>query len=387
MNEYQYGYYQYKDIKTSSKYEIMRLCDDPTQVTWHYHDEYFSSFDWSKPPADSIDTLYRKRCEQLRSSYDYIVLMYSGGSDSQNILDCFVKNNIHLDEICSHINYEGSIVNNDLNYEILGINGAKQIAEHYIQQHNLKTIYRLYDVTQKTIEVYNNYNFDMNFNICNSGAPIAMTKPKASNILNTNVKLWKDLYNSGKKICFIWGNHKPIVVQVDHQWFFSFRDNMQLHSSPIINTSNAIDEAFYQNPCIESVNIMIKQSHLIKNNLSIPLLREYLKLKQSTYKNLFYEVAVYVENGKRIVMAENDLKKIIYPNSKVNIKTYNKQSNNFLNTKDKWFWKSNTHHRDIFINTIRSFTDSINNQWIKSYDPIYHLVEKLVTLSSKRYYL
>ena len=77
MNEYQYGYYQYKDIKTSSKYEIMRLCDDPTQVTWHYHDEYFSSFNWSKQPSDSIDTLYRKRCEQLRSSYDYIVLMYS----------------------------------------------------------------------------------------------------------------------------------------------------------------------------------------------------------------------------------------------------------------------------------------------------------------------
>ena len=384
MNEYQYGYYQYKDIKTSSKYEIMRLCNDPEQVTWHYHDEYFSSFNWSKQPSDSIDTLYRKRCEQLRSSYDYIVLMYSGGSDSQNILDCFVKNNIHLDEICSHINNSDD---NYLNYEILCQNGAKETAEQYIQQHNLKTIYRLYDVTQKTIEIYNNYNFDMNFNICNSGAPIAMSKPKAGNILNTNVKLWKDLYNSGKKICFIWGNHKPIVVHANKQWFFSFRDNMQLHSNPITNTPNAIDEAFYQSPCIESVNIIIKQSHLIKNHLSIPLLRKYLKSKQSSYNDIFHEVSVYVDDNKQTILAENDLKKIIYPNSKVNIQQYNKQSNNFLNTKDQWFWQSNTHHKDIFINTLRSLTNNINNQWIKSYDQSYNIVSKIKRLSSKRYYL
>jgi hypothetical protein len=396
MNEYQYGYYQYKDIKTTSKYEIMRLCNDPEQVTWHYHDEYFSSFNWSKEPQESINILYKKRCEQLRSSYDYIVLMYSGGSDSQNILDCFVKNNIHLDEICSHINYEGSnTIDNNLNYEILCQNGAKETAEQYIKDNNLKTIYRLYDVTQKTLEIYSKYDFDMHYNINNTGTAIAMTKPKASNILNTNVNLWKDLYNSGKKICFIWGNHKPIVVQHKGKWFFSFRDNMDHTSSVIQKTGYAVDEIFYQSPCIESVNIMIKQSHLIKNYLSIPLNLDYLKLKEQVYIknkiNFYAEVATYITLEKPIILADNDLKRILYPSSKPKIKIYNKSDNNFLNKKDKWFWDSNLEQQKIFLQTMYDYTKNINQSWITKYGHdkyhYYILVAKTLKLSSKRYYL
>jgi hypothetical protein len=398
MDSYRYGYYQYKDIKTTSKYEIMRLCNDPEQVAWHYHDEYFSSFNWSKEPQESIDILYKKRCEQLRTSYDYIVLMYSGGSDSQNILDCFVNNNIHLDEICSHINYEGSnTIDNNLNYEILCQNGAKETAEKYIQQNNLKTIYRLYDVTQKTLKIYSQFDFDMHHNINNTGTPIAMTKPKASNILNTEVALWKDLYNSGKKICFIWGNHKPIVVcDSQHEWFFSFRDNMDHTSSVIQKTGYAVDEIFYQSPTVECVNIMIKQSHLIKTALSDVKFRNYLKLKEDFYvrnkMNMMNDVSVYINpkihsSINTIVLAHDELANIIYPSSKPKIKVNNKSDNNFLNKKDEWFWDSNLEQQKIFLLTMKDYTKNINQSWLKKYDFEYHIIAKTLRLSSKKYYL
>ena len=43
--------------------------------------------------------MYVERCNQLRDKYDYLVLHYSGGSDSHNILHTFLTNNIKLDEI------------------------------------------------------------------------------------------------------------------------------------------------------------------------------------------------------------------------------------------------------------------------------------------------
>ena len=44
-------------------------------------------------PNLSILDLYRIRAQEIRDSYDYLVLNLSGGPDSMNILNVFVKNN------------------------------------------------------------------------------------------------------------------------------------------------------------------------------------------------------------------------------------------------------------------------------------------------------
>ena len=43
--------------------------------------------------------LLKERAQQLRDCYNYIILSYSGGHDSQTILNTFVNNNIYIDEI------------------------------------------------------------------------------------------------------------------------------------------------------------------------------------------------------------------------------------------------------------------------------------------------
>lgn len=64
-----------------------------------FHDEIYSKCDWTIEPEQSIDDLYKKRAEQLREKYDYLILMFSGGSDSNQVLRSFIDNGIRLDAI------------------------------------------------------------------------------------------------------------------------------------------------------------------------------------------------------------------------------------------------------------------------------------------------
>lgn len=66
---------------------------------WQFHNEFFDRIDWTQEPDVDIYELYRQRAQQIRERYDYLLLMYSGGSDSQTILDVCIKYGIRVDEI------------------------------------------------------------------------------------------------------------------------------------------------------------------------------------------------------------------------------------------------------------------------------------------------
>jgi hypothetical protein len=96
--------------------------------------------DWSKELDCSLQETYRRRAQQIRDMYDYVVLYFSGGSDSITALNAFVNNNIHIDEVVVYTNkdtpdtkingfyainylqknrYRGLIQNINLNFEVL----------------------------------------------------------------------------------------------------------------------------------------------------------------------------------------------------------------------------------------------------------------------------
>lgn len=66
-------------------------------VSYHFYDQIYDNFDRSLLGKKTLDELYVERARQLREKYDYLILYYSGGSDSRNILQTFLKNNIKLD--------------------------------------------------------------------------------------------------------------------------------------------------------------------------------------------------------------------------------------------------------------------------------------------------
>lgn len=372
--------YQYKNIKSHSKYEIMRLASNVDDVTWDYNDDFYNTFDWTKEPEETLNELYYRKAKSLREKYDYLVLMYSGGSDSSNILDIFCRYNVHLDEICSHINYEGSNqIDNLLNGEILKPGGAKERAEQYITEYNLKTKFRLYDVTKKTIEIYNKVDFDLNYYMNNAGVSFTMAKPKAGTIMQTGVKEWMDLYSSGKKIAFIWGNHKPMVIGCRGEFFFKIHDYLDQSVSVkgIVNKQNdAIDELFYWGDDENSVRIMIKQGHVIKKFLSDPINRFRLNLKYSNKKideefihqNELSSGYTDYNEATSCRMGNDEIRELIYPYWKPDHEKLNKkQISNFLNEKDEWFWKKSDASVDVYLKQLQNFTETINDCWKNSF--------------------
>jgi hypothetical protein len=68
-------------------------------ITWNFHDSAFSKLNWQQRPTGTLKDLYRQRAQQLRDTYDYIIVYFSGGSDSWTVLHSFLSNNIHIDEI------------------------------------------------------------------------------------------------------------------------------------------------------------------------------------------------------------------------------------------------------------------------------------------------
>jgi len=65
----------------------------------YYYDKEMASVPWMIEPSQTLDQLYKARAQYIRDNNKYVILCYSGGHDSTNILETFYYNNIHIDEI------------------------------------------------------------------------------------------------------------------------------------------------------------------------------------------------------------------------------------------------------------------------------------------------
>lgn len=66
---------------------------------WHFCDDVWGTVNWTQEPETSILDLYKLRAQQIRNSYDRVVIYYSGGCDSQTLVEAFVDAGCFIDEI------------------------------------------------------------------------------------------------------------------------------------------------------------------------------------------------------------------------------------------------------------------------------------------------
>ena len=97
---YAYGHYQVGHQDYVKKTDaLVAATKQKLPVHWNFHDEVYSTADWTRRPAGTLKELYRIRAQQLRDRYDYIVIHFSGGADSWTVLNSFLSNGIHVDEV------------------------------------------------------------------------------------------------------------------------------------------------------------------------------------------------------------------------------------------------------------------------------------------------
>lgn len=260
-----FGYYQVGELKFYSKLEAIELhTKSNIHPHWNFNEAAYSSMDWSTEPKESLKELYRKRAEQLRNEYDYLVLWYSGGADSDNVLHAFLDNDIKLDEVASYVNYEADASRESFfNGEIfhVAIPKIEQLKEKYKD-----LVHRKIDISQITIDTFNSGN---QFDWIYWSNTIMTVNALARQDIHTAVSEWKTMFDQGKRVAFIHGVDKPRVIQkTNGEYTFRFIDTVDSLVSArnqMLNRPWDNQEFFYWTP--DSPEIVVKQAHVIKNYL------------------------------------------------------------------------------------------------------------------------
>jgi len=330
--------YTVDGIKFESK---IRAAIFATQVnkpmTWGFNKELFDAYNWKKEPAFTLDQLYDQRARNLREKYDYIILSYSGGSDSHNILMSFIRQGLYIDEIVvNHMTtaWDKFIVrdpsqraswNTGAEHDLQTIPRLKEV-EHLIP----KTKITILDLTNNLFEAFTSYGDES----------WVMDRKEGLNPLNVtryNYAYFKEvrtLFDKSHRIAMIVGADKPHTVIKDDQFFFYFVDK-GLNIVPIDDNfkdyNNSSLEFFYWSK--DALDLMCKQAHVIKRFLENN--PQHMHIWDHTNTN---------PNNWRLVQ-EPMLKNIIYSTWNSSWFQTEKSTSDWSSEFDTWFIKGYQDHR------------------------------------------
>jgi hypothetical protein len=278
-----YGYYkvgnQYYINRTEAVYNATAR---KQSVEWHFHSDVYGTIDWSTRPPGTLDDLYRDRAQQLRDKYDYIILLFSGGMDSWAVLEAFLNNGIHIDEIVTRWpRAERKFVKLSLNREQINMGSEYEFAVHpvlkYVEKHCPNTKITMDDfsecfhteLTEADFAKTNGYQFLANF-----------FKYSRS----TESELEQVRHN--RSIGLVSGSEKIHIRSKDNNLYAFFTDQ----SNGGDNNPNRQMEFFYWS--VDAPLIPVLQAHCIKDFLieQQKINPEKLKLMIEDWRTIYQQV-------------------------------------------------------------------------------------------------
>lgn len=346
----QFGFYQADAYRSYSKFEAIEYSQRHNcKVQWIFNDPVFDAYNWAVEPTESLQELYRARAQQLREKYDYLVLFYSGGADSDNILDTFVGNQIQLDEVVSYMGYEATGDKYDhYNGEIFNV-AIPKVDRIRVTQPTLR--HTVIDTSQMTVDFFNHQQtkFDWIYLVNHYANPNNVSRRD----IRTSQPHWLKMYSEGKRVGFIFGSEKPRVKNINGKFWFAFEDVIDPavpSQSQIANNAWEFNELFYWTP--DMPLIPIKQAHIVKN---------FLKRKFSVSDPVFYQntdrsCVFTVVDQKICWMTIPTINSLIYPNWQP-VPFQAKPPSLIFSLRDTWFfnlpdndpakyaWKTGLWHR------------------------------------------
>lgn len=368
---------------TNKLFAFIRASQLKTTVTWDFHNKIFAeAVEKYTPGKFSLDDLYKLRAQQLRDSFDYLILHYSGGADSWNILHTFLKNKIPLDHIV--VKWPFKLIDKGLytpnRYDKSAINFAsewdftlkKDLA--WLSTNHPEIKIEMVDWTDNLTETFISDNLLQNINL---------HRYYLTNILRQSggSKIEQNLLDKGKKIASIFGIDKPSIVEKDNKCFMKFFDNPLLSIHKVTTDLQSV-EYFY----------WTEDLPLLPIEQAYRLYQFYKKNPEHRYKILSYGSISNIEEltiDKLAARSESEYlisKKVIYPdwdNTKFQAEKPYPVSELDMSQKDIWFESAPfvKRYKDIWKHYAVSYKDIIsdnlkilNTSHMKVLDSRWHLL-------------
>lgn len=258
------GYYQLGKRRYRSKIDAM-LANTGEHVQWIFNNDEFSKWDWTKEPTDSLETLYRQRAQQLRDSYDHLALFYSGGSDSNNILNIFLRNNIRLDEVVVYWPLE--LTKNIYTPTHTDFSQNNWLSEwdlvlkpdlQWLAANHPEIKITFVDISESTVSAMENITEDWFV----SRASLSPSGPSTIDKYGKYHAVTEHI--TGRlKTAYIRGIDKPKIMYRDSEYYVFFIDKIINHMDWTgVFDQNTVLEFFYWSP--DCVPLMIKQAQIVK---------------------------------------------------------------------------------------------------------------------------
>jgi hypothetical protein len=345
------------------------------KVSYHLFDSAYESLDWTAEPKTSLDELYKQRTWQIRDKYKYVVLAFSGGADSSNVLDTFIENNAPLDEIVTYYPIKA------IEKLLPTFNKADRRAENNIFEYTLaaepklKWIAQHYPNIKITIIDPSEYIEDL---ILSDNPGQLVEYGTSLTVYNAGrvqlCKVLKEREDKHGSVCVVYGIDKPALrydpatkrlgVCVDdfsHKQCKLVVDGYIPKVEPFYNTPDMPEIMHAQGKELSKVLVPIINGgtvfHMLKSLGTDDDIEKLIK--PSYYKNPFLNLN----------QNTNVVKKILYKNWDVNIwqinqKAYHQFDN--YHELDAWF-----HKTELFDQRARDFFRGQHKDWLIGIDEFF----------------
>lgn len=374
MNHLHTGYYMYNNkiyfIREDAYNDMLLNQDYGAKLTFHYNDNIFSQLDWSIEPNINISVLYKMRAQQIRDKYKHVIISFSGGSDSYEVLWSFLNNNIFIDEIqvscfeelTNKIDKEKLLADHDLSYYMEYELAVKPMLK-YVSEKSPNTKITILDASNFLHNQISSGKFaTLNDNSNDKEITFKVSTSKMSTTVGPT-HLWQYMYSvvnvqqsdDKDSVCIVRGLEKPVITVKDGGMVFNFTDQTMMTGAAInkgLIAQTYTVEDFFWSP--DMPFIPIKQSHLIKRRFESD--REYFNKYMNARNSI---VAFNKSNALKPTISpatamERMLCEVIYPNWNPNIFAAPKGSGK--NPELKLFETAiGNHNAETFLQELRSY--------------------------------
>jgi hypothetical protein len=318
--------------------------------------------DWTAKPNATLAELYKKRAEQIRSKYDYVVVWFSGGTDSYYMLKSFLDNGIIPDEIFSFWEFEGANkyltvnrndktgANRHSEYEL----AAKPVLE-WVAKHFPQIKITTYDITQDLFNIELDENRFLSSNHWLTVGSFARYSARSEHELAARA--------AGKSIGLSIGVDKiESGRDADNNFYAWFRDGPCIPD----NDESRDVEYFYWSPdCPE-----------------IPVLQAHTLLAH--YTQHISDLELIEQAGKRQAQVyEETYEKIIYPDYPKEFFQVDKSPFTVFNNEyDRWMLQNHGNER-----TVKAWEYYLNQYFPSIQSGLIHQAGGLVNLQSPKHFI